>query len=584
MKRSHPLLLILLALSTALVLSAWGRKSKSTAAPQRTLQHPSVLQEQCRDVAGPARVEEVLDGIWVARGFDLANTIVIETATGKVVVDVSSTPERAAAVRAAVEEAVPGPVEALIYTHSHLDHVGGGQSWAEAATPVYGTERFEHDFFEKYGMFRPIESRRGNRQFGRHVSHQALPCTSIGKRLDMDSLSSPGVLLPNRTFTGQLNLEIGGVKIELHEAPGETLDQLFVWLPEREVLLPGDNFYDSFPNLYTIRGSRPRPVSRWIESLDAMRRKSARVLIPSHTEPIFGQDKVAARLTAYRDGIQWVRDQVVRGANEGLDLDQIVEGAGLPPELGDERQLRELYGQIDWSVRAIYANELGWFDGRAHRLYPLDKADGAKRTITMMGGAERVWAAARDAEAAGEARWTLQLLALLEDSGVAPPDSADGDLEVRALRSLAEKTANTNGRAYLLESAFELEQGIRAAPTPSPNLELVDRMPVDLFFEIMQTRVVPSKTRGIEESVQFRFSDTGEQWVLTLRNGILEVVSGEAIPGTPEPVAVVHTDTRTWRRLSTKRMNSVKALATGALKIERLPAFMRFMGRFDTSL
>jgi alkyl sulfatase BDS1-like metallo-beta-lactamase superfamily hydrolase len=330
-------------------------------------------------------------------------------------------------------------------------------------------------------------------------------------------------------------------------------------------------------------------VESWIESLDKMRRRAPKVLIPSHTGAIVGESNVASRLTAYRDGIQWVRDQVVRGANEGLDIEQIVERTGLPPALQGESSLRELYGQIDWSVRAIYGNELGWFDGRPHRLYPHPKEDIAQRSIELMGGPTAVLAAADDARKRGDSSWSLHLLALLEDSQIQGETSraareAQEQLTIDTLRALGEKTANTNGRAYLLQSALEVSGGVVPAPTPSPNLELVDRMPISLFFDIMKTRIIPKKAAGVEESVRFTFSDSSEDWFLTLRNGILEVASGTPIPGSPAPVAVVSTDTRTWRRLSTQKISPIPTLASGDLSIKNLPAFMRFMGRFDQSL
>jgi alkyl sulfatase BDS1-like metallo-beta-lactamase superfamily hydrolase len=51
---------------------------------------------------------------------------------------------------------------------------------------------------------------------------------------------------------------VGGLTFLLKEAHGETHDQLFVWIPEKKALLPGDNYYESFPNLYSIRGTSPR--------------------------------------------------------------------------------------------------------------------------------------------------------------------------------------------------------------------------------------------------------------------------------------------------------------------------------------
>ena len=75
--------------------------------------------------------------------------------------------------------------------------------------------------------------------------------------------------------------------VELVEAHGETDDQLFVWLPDQKVLLPGDNLYHAFPNLYTIRGTKPRPVDAWIDSHfdEQVRFLQALIQVPTDTPP-----------------------------------------------------------------------------------------------------------------------------------------------------------------------------------------------------------------------------------------------------------------------------------------------------------
>ena len=85
--------------------------------------------------------------------------------------------------------------------------------------------------------------------------------------------------IPTHTFSGFTKFTVGEYTIELHEAHGETHDMLFVYIPELELLLPGDNYYQSFPNLYTIRGSSPRPIRDWIRSLDSMRRLNPKYLV-----------------------------------------------------------------------------------------------------------------------------------------------------------------------------------------------------------------------------------------------------------------------------------------------------------------
>lgn len=68
----------------------------------------------------------------------------------------------------------------------------------------------------------------------------------------------------------------------------------------------------AFPNLYTIRGTTPRPIRSWIQSLDEMRKLEPEYLVPSHTEPVIGKEDVAKQLTDYRDGITWVYVETIR--------------------------------------------------------------------------------------------------------------------------------------------------------------------------------------------------------------------------------------------------------------------------------
>lgn len=44
------------------------------------------------------------------------------------------------------------------------------------------------------------------------------------------------------------------MRLELVAAPGETADQLYVWLPDEDVMFTGDNVFDTWPNVYPLRG------------------------------------------------------------------------------------------------------------------------------------------------------------------------------------------------------------------------------------------------------------------------------------------------------------------------------------------
>jgi len=542
-----------------------------------------MLDEICREVVGEPRVEIVNERIFVALGYDLANIVLVRTDEGNVVIDTGMSPARSLPAREALLAKAPGDIVAVVFTHSHIDHVGGADVFANESTPIWATDSLTEHFLKQYGEFAKAEMTRGSRQFGERVPLTQLPCSSLGRRTNIEAATKTGAMLPNKTFSGRTVFEVGGFSFELIEAHGETADQLFVYIPELKALFPGDNYYAAFPNLYSIRGTSPRPVNDWIRSLDAMRRFAPEHLVPSHTNPISGADEVRTALTRYRDGIQWVRDRVVQGANDGLPVDELSQNIGLPSTLAEDRGLFELYGQIDWSARAIYTNKLGWFDGRPETLYPLKVQDRAERTITMMGGTDAVWAAAKEAVDGGEHQWALDLLALLRQAEGTTPDRVE--LTATALEQLGLTIPNSNGRAYLLQSAIELREG-QAEPTlVREDTPLLDATPLAYFFDVMATRLIPEEAEGVHESVQVEFTDVDKRYVLTIRNGIAEIIEGEPLPGTPEPVAIARTDAHTWRRLALGITSPAKAVATGNFKVEGgVLAFRKFTNRFRKDL
>lgn len=581
-----------LLLPTTLALLALACAGGRPIAQTRVVPTTAMLDEQCRTAIGKRRIEsfELADGvsIHVAIGYDVANTILIHTPEGNVVVDAMTGTGHAAQAQADLLAAAPGPTKALILTHSHIDHVGGAAVWAplevqpgSAPVPIWATQAFTERFFDQYGVFAQAEQRRGARQFGARVDARDLPCSALGARIDFESGVGAGVRLPTERFSGQTSFTIGGVTIELHEAHGETDDQLFVWLPQHRVLLPGDNVYRAFPNLYTIRGTHPRPVESWIESLDRMRMLEPTLMIGSHTAPFVGAEHIAEVLRDYRDAIAFLRASVVRGANAGWSRAQIAESVTLPAELADKPWLRELYGQLDWSALSIYDAELGWFDGQPEQLYPPPNVELEQREIELMGGVAAVRAAA---SASDDPRLRLHLLGKLRRSGLID-EEARAEFEtayVEALRSVAEQVSNTNGRGYLLEYALELEAGPPEPVDPELSDEFLREIPVGLFFEAMPTRLKLELAGDVDECLKLELTDTGTSLWISVRRGVVEVARDRPFPGTPEPFATLTTDSLSWKRIALQLDTAGGAVTSGRLKIDGpLARVQAFFDRFD---
>jgi alkyl sulfatase BDS1-like metallo-beta-lactamase superfamily hydrolase len=401
-------------------------------------------------------VIEVTNGVWVAVGFSDANSVLIEGKGGSIVVDTTSDREDARAVKAEFAKRSTAPVRAIIYTHSHPDHTGGAGVFAGNDRP----EILAHRLFVERVPDVGRNGRDGGDQFGSTLPEALF--INAGTGLEFGRHPAPtAYVAPTRTFSeDRLELTIAGVRLELVHTPGETRENIAVWLPDKRVLLPGDDFYKSFPSLYAIRGARLRPIEQWIASLGLMIDRGADYLVPGHTRPVLGSVNVRAALTTYRDGIKSVLDQTLEGMKKGERPDELVQHVTLPPMLADSPYLQEFYGTVAWSVRAIYADYAGWFDGNPTRLFPLPERDRAARVIELAGGREQVLSRARRALAGNDFQWTAELtdyVLAIDDGNVEAKR-----LKASALSELGERQISALARNYYLSAAQYLLRDLPA--------------------------------------------------------------------------------------------------------------------------
>ncbi len=565
---------LVVALTAACRPGPGPREAPSGASTTRTASaaDPGLLAHAA---VHPRALLEPAPGVFVAVGYGLANSILVEGPTGAFVVDAMESASEARAVLEAFRSRSRKPIVALILTHNHADHVfGGAVLRGGPEVPVYAHARTAAAIDRVVGQWNDAIYARSLRMFGQRLEPEDRVGCGIGPSLEFD-VADTALARPSHVFEDRLELVLGGERVVLEHAPGETADQLLVWLPDRRILLPGDNVYRAFPNLYTIRGTPPRDVSAWVASLDRMRALRPELLLPSHTLPLAGAEAIEDVLRAYRDAIQFVHDQTVRHANRGLTPDALAERVRLPPSLAAHPWLQERYGSVAWSVRAIFSNELGWFDGRGAHLLPLPPGDRARRFAEAFARAEPIGAQARRA-LMEEPRWAAELAELWVQ---AEPDSAEARRVLAdALEAIGRPHGNPNARNYLLSEAAEL-RGLppaRSDPSRAPESLLLG-IPTERFLRAMSVRLRAEDTLDADLRLVLRLEDEAD-WTIHVRRGVAVLERGAV----PEPELALTTSSTTWKRLVTKQLSGPAAVASGALRLDgALTDVARFLSWFE---
>lgn len=416
--------------------------------------HPEYFQKE---------IVQLADNVYQAFGFAASNVYMVIGDDGLIIVDTSETTAAAENILEEFRKISDLPIKTIILTHSHRDHVSGASVFAEGGSPeILASTRYSEDsLFVASDHPQPVKAMqaRTKRQFGIGLSYpDEIIGIGVGPGARPLKGMGAGSLPPTRRIGDEgEKLSVHGIDLELVRAPGETPDHIVVWYPEKKVLISGDNFYRSFPNLYPPRGSAYRDFDTWADTMDLLMSFGPDVLGPGHTKAVFGADAIKEALTDYRDAIRYIVDETRNGMDAGLTIDELAASVKLPDHLAEKPYLREYYGRVDFSVRAYFVGTMGWFDGNPTSLSPLAPKDEATKFIALAGGSSNVLAAAQKAHADGDFQWALELADRLLNVG--HEIAVVTQLKADALRAHAVAQINCPTRHYYIQSAKELEQG-----------------------------------------------------------------------------------------------------------------------------
>ena len=463
---------------------------------------------------------KVADGVWQVRGFDVSNMTVIAGKTGWILVDPLTSKEPAAAALELVNAQLgKRPVSAVIYSHSHADHYGGvrgvidDKDVAAGKVSVIAPARFMEEAASENIMAGPAMGRRASYQFatGLTPGAQGQITSGIGPAL---SAGTTTLIAPTDTIakTGETRT-VDGVNLEFQIVSGtEAPSEMNVWIAPARTFLAAEIATCTFHNILTPRGAKVRDARLWAEVLDeAVGRYAPKsdVMIASHCWPRFGQADLTGFLSAQRDNYRYLHDQSVRMMNRGETMDEIAEAVTQPPELAKTWANHGYYGTYKHNAKAIYQFYLGWYDSVPAHLNPLPPTDRATRYVAAMGGKAKVLALAKKAMAAGDYRWSSDLLDKLVFAD--PANKAAREALADSYEQQGYQAESAIWRNQFLSAAKDLREPAKGPLRTSQNEDVIAAVPTRLLLDSAATRYDPGKLGRSRVALDLVFPERKER-------------------------------------------------------------------------
>lgn len=474
--------------------------------------------------------EPVKDKVFLMAGWQLTSTLIVVGDDGLIVVDPGESDEASKRILDDFrnETKIQLPVKAIVYSHRHPDHSFGAEGMGVTQSQVNSGEVkiFAHHQFMEYlandaSVVGSILTERtaygGATYLGQNekgLVHAGLGPTFAGGKISF--------YRPTEIVKGELETTVAGVKMVLFEAYGDAEDEINVYFPGLRHVHGSETIQgESFPNLYTLRGTKYRDLVKWYKGVDNLLAyaKESDSYSHSHMRSWVGNKFIVERIQNYRDAIQYTHDQSIYHMNKGATPEELVALVSLPENLKNDPWLQEFYGSVEHVVRNVYNGYLGWYSGDATELATPSFDRKAKLYVSAMGGRDNVLKIANEAIDAKDYGWAMEITTHLIRSN--PEDKEARQTKAKAMQEWGYDQSNIYYRNFALSGAKELDGSLdKSGAFDFANPVIIQQFSIGTILENLRVKIDASKATKADFKIGFNITDRKETYGFHVRNGI----------------------------------------------------------------
>lgn len=328
-----------------------------------------------------------------------------------------------------VKKRIRNKIKYIIYTHGHIDHVGGASVFLDD-NPEIIASRYLPDRFDKYKML------------AQHRAHINAIQFNVPETLD-----SINFIYPTKTFLGDLTIKLGDKTFELHTTRAETDDALWVYVPEINAAFIGDLIIGKrFPNI----GNPWKPTRfalDWAKTLEKIRAIEPKYIFCNGGGVMLKEEVAIEAIDANIEVIHSLHDQVVDFINQGMHITEMIHTVKIPKHLENNPYLNQVYSRVEFFVYNVYRWYHGYFDDNPAHLLPRPEKEVLNEIYDLIGNPQKILKRVNELFTQNQTQLALQILDILIQT-----EPKNGD--ARRLRIELMKNLGANDISLMSKNAW----------------------------------------------------------------------------------------------------------------------------------